>query len=497
MTVTEARIGDYVVERQLGSGGMGSVYLGRSPSGRAVAIKVVRAEYAADPEFRARFREEVEAARRVGGFHTAAVVDADPDAPQPWMASAYVKGPTLAAAVADSGPLEERELRALGAGLAEALKAIHACGLVHRDLKPGNIVLTDDGPRVLDFGIAHALESTRLTAPGVWVGTTGFMAPEQIRGGAVDGACDVFALGAVLVAAAGGSAFGEGPPLSVAHRTVADAADVSAVPEALRPVVQECLRKEPGRRPTPGQLLETFAGSGGTSHSPDGAGDARGAVGAEVPVREAWEARLLKSRELPDVRPPGGETGVRVGPARSPHEYGDPQPASLYCRPTATVLRRALGNLLQAAGLAAAAVVTYPGWDRPWILFTIAAGVGAALLLRRGALGLRRTDWLEIDDRGITVIFSPALLTLRWGDIGALELDSPDQDTDWVVVRPAEGRTAPTDFLPHRWVRTSPDGDTRIRTDKLVPSDDDTDTITAVLQRYAERHSIALNRRSG
>ncbi|WP_329558218.1 protein kinase [Streptomyces uncialis] len=261
--MTGERIGDYTVERRLGSGGMGAVYLGRSPSGRAVAIKVVRPEYAADPEFRARFRTEVEAARRVGGFHTAAVVDADPDAERPWMASAYIKGPTLSEAVARHGPMDDRALRALGAGLAEALKAIHACGLVHRDLKPGNIVLTDDGPRVLDFGIAYALEGSQLTAPGVVVGTPGFTAPEQlVTGERVHGACDVFALGAVLVAASGGSAFGVGQALALAYRVVAEEPDVSAVPGALRPAVRACLHRDPDRRPSPARLLEVFTATG-------------------------------------------------------------------------------------------------------------------------------------------------------------------------------------------------------------------------------------------
>lgn len=172
----------YVILDELGSGGMGSVHLGRSRAGRAVAIKVIKAEFAADPAFRRRFREEVAAARKVGGFHTAAVVDADPDVPQPWMASAYIEGPTLAEEVAGSGPLDERRLWALAAAPAEALQAVHACGLIHRDLKPGNIVLASDGPRVLDFGIARAVEGTRLTADRAVIGTPGFIAPTPTCG---------------------------------------------------------------------------------------------------------------------------------------------------------------------------------------------------------------------------------------------------------------------------------------------------------------------------
>ncbi|MFF9635296.1 protein kinase [Streptomyces bacillaris] len=253
------RIGGYTVERELGSGGMGTVYLARSRGGRAVAVKVARPELASDPHFRERFRAEVAAARSVGGFHTAPVVDADPAAEAPWLATAYVPGPTLSALLEAEGPMDEARLRQLGAALAEALAAIHGCGLVHRDLKPGNIVMAPDGPRVLDFGIARALESTRLTATGTAFGTPGFLAPEQAQGLEVGGAADVFALGAVLVAAAGGSAFGAGTPMGLMYRSVHEPADLGAVPEGLRPVVRACLAKEPERRPTPAQLLDLFA----------------------------------------------------------------------------------------------------------------------------------------------------------------------------------------------------------------------------------------------
>ncbi|MEU9292439.1 protein kinase [Streptomyces sp. NPDC048266] len=252
------RIGGYALERELGAGGMGTVYLARSRGGRTVAVKVARPELAADPHFRARFRAEVEAARRVGGFHTAPVVDADPDAATPWLATAYIPGPTLSRLLGTRGPMDEQELRLLGAALAEALQAIHACGLIHRDLKPGNIIMADDGPRVLDFGIARALESTRLTSTGAAFGTPGFLAPEQAQGMEVDAAADVFALGAVLVAAAGGSAFGEGTPMALMYRSVHEEANLSAVPEGLRPVVAACLAKDPGRRPPPAELLDLF-----------------------------------------------------------------------------------------------------------------------------------------------------------------------------------------------------------------------------------------------
>ncbi|MFJ2899908.1 serine/threonine-protein kinase [Streptomyces sp. NPDC087218] len=269
-----SRIGSYTIERKLGEGGMGSVYLARSRGGRPVAVKVARSELATDPVFRERFLAEVAAARAVGGFHTAPVVDADPDAPTPWLATAYVPGPTLAEFLRTQGPMDERALRALGAGLAEALEAIHRCGLVHRDLKPGNIIMADDGPRVLDFGIARAVESTRLTATGHAFGTPGFLAPEQATGDEVTCAADVFALGAVLVAAAGGSPFGGGTPMGMMYRTVHEPANLGAVPEGVRHVAAACLAKEPERRPTTDQLLDWFEESaeraeGGEEPGPD------------------------------------------------------------------------------------------------------------------------------------------------------------------------------------------------------------------------------------
>ncbi|MCH6163508.1 serine/threonine protein kinase [Streptomyces sp. M600PL45_2] len=235
---------------------MGTVYLARSRGGRAVAVKVARAELATDAHFRARFRAEVTAARAVGGFHTAPVVDADPDANPPWLATAYIPGPTLAERIQSQGPMNAAELKGLGAALAEALAAIHACGLVHRDLKPGNIILAADGPRVLDFGIARAVEATRLTATGHAFGTPGFLAPEQATGDDATGRADVFALGAVLVAAAGGSAFGEGTPMALMYRSVHETPDLSAVPAELRDLVASCLAKAPDHRPTPAQLLD-------------------------------------------------------------------------------------------------------------------------------------------------------------------------------------------------------------------------------------------------
>ncbi|WP_228312878.1 serine/threonine-protein kinase [Streptomyces fungicidicus] len=253
------RIGSYAVERVLGEGGMGTVYLARSRGGRAVAVKVAKPELARDAGFRERFRAEITAARAVGGFHTAPVVDADPDAPTPWLATAYIPGLTLAQLLASQGPMAEDGLRQLGLALAEALQAIHRCGLVHRDLKPGNIIMADDGPRVVDFGIARAVEGTRLTMTGIAVGTPGFLAPEQAEGLPVSPAADIFALGAVLVAAAGGSAFGDGTPASLMYRSVHHQPDLTALPPALRDTVIACMTKNAQQRPTAEQLLDMLA----------------------------------------------------------------------------------------------------------------------------------------------------------------------------------------------------------------------------------------------
>lgn len=261
LRATDPRVvdGRYRLLGRLGSGGMGTVYLGRSPGGRLVAVKCVHRELAADPEFRRRFAHELEAVRRVGGFHTAQVVDADPTGDPPWLVTAYIAGLSLAEAVATHGPLSEPALQVLGAGLAEALDAIHAVGLIHRDLKPSNVLLADDGPRVIDFGIARALDGTAITRTQVVIGTPGYMAPEQISGGEIGPACDVFSLGHVLCHAAGCAPFGHGGAQVMLYRVMHSEPDLSALHKSLRPIIAACLARNPSDRPTPAQLLERFA----------------------------------------------------------------------------------------------------------------------------------------------------------------------------------------------------------------------------------------------
>ena len=232
---------------------MGEVFLGRSRGERMVAVKLIHPLYASDADFRRRFRLEVEACRRVGGFHTAQVIDADLEADRPWMASAYVPGPSLKQVLAKHRRLPHDTVRVLGAGLAEALAAIHSVRVIHRDLKPSNILLTYDGPRVIDFGIARAVDgSAHTTQPG----TPGFMAPEVLTGNQATEACDVFALGVVLAVADGASPFGEEPQAAITYRVVNAEPDLDAVDAQIRELVARCLAKNPADRPTPGEVLD-------------------------------------------------------------------------------------------------------------------------------------------------------------------------------------------------------------------------------------------------
>ncbi|MFI8228099.1 PQQ-binding-like beta-propeller repeat protein [Streptomyces sp. NPDC085900] len=253
-------LGEYRIVDRLGAGGMGVVYRARSRSGREVAVKVVHAQYAADPVFRARFRQEIAAVRKVSGAFTAPVVDADPEAELPWMATQYVPGRSLADHLRADGPMVGAQLRNLVLGLVEALRDIHRTGVVHRDLKPANVLMADDGPRVIDFGISRAAENQTLTETGHMMGTPPFMSPEQLSDArSVGPASDVFSLGSLVVfAATGRGPFDTDSPYLTAYRVMSDEPTLDAVPPPLREVVSRCLAKEPGVRPGLDELSHAF-----------------------------------------------------------------------------------------------------------------------------------------------------------------------------------------------------------------------------------------------
>ena len=251
------RVGPFSLLGVLGNGGFGRVFLGQSQDGQRVAVKVIKPELAEDPEFRARFSREVAAARKVSGQFTAQVVDADVDGEELWLATAYISGPTLREAVAAQGPLTEGSVLALAAGLAEALAAIHAAGLVHRDLKPDNVLLAYDGPRVIDFGIARVAGASTLTGTGMLMGTLAYMSPEQAIGQTVGPPSDVFSLASVLVfAATGKGPYGDGTQAELLYRVAHQVPSLDGVPPQVRRLVQPCMAPEPERRPTARDLVE-------------------------------------------------------------------------------------------------------------------------------------------------------------------------------------------------------------------------------------------------
>ncbi|WP_405696240.1 protein kinase [Streptomyces coelicoflavus] len=356
-------VGEYRLLSRLGVGGMGRVFLGRSPGGRLVAVKVVHAELLRRPEFRDRFRREVRAARTVSGAFTAPVVDADPDAPLPWLVTSYIAGPSLEQAVAERGPFDPQAVLALAAGLAEALVSIHAVHLVHRDLKPSNVLLAEDGPRVIDFGIVRSVDADSLTGTGHMAGSPGFMSPEQVNGDEVTWASDVFCLGAVLAfAATGAGPFGAGPTPALLYRVVHNAPDVDAVADpALRSLIADCLAKDPARRPAPREILARIGPLGGDSAT-------------ALPHAQQWtpavrptRADAVPTQVVPPAAAPPAHQHTRVDTSRPPAYPSAPAPADVH--PTATGdggrrSRRAF--LLSGAGALAALGVGTGFWlNRP------------------------------------------------------------------------------------------------------------------------------------
>ncbi|WP_052397556.1 serine/threonine-protein kinase [Streptomyces sp. NRRL F-5123] len=360
-------IGGYRLERRLGAGGMGVVYLGRSVSGRRLAVKVIRPELVTDEGFRVRFRREVEAARQVSGAFTAPVVDAGPDAEQPWLATLFVPGPTLHQHVTSAGPLAAAAAHRLAAGLVEALRDIHRAGLVHRDLKPGNVLLADDGPRVIDFGIARAVAAAPLTTTGVAIGTPGYMAPEQLRTGGTGPEADVFALGSVLVFATTGHGPFDGMSSDgIGYRVVHEDPDLTGLPGTLRPLVTACLAKEPGGRPTVEELLAALSAPTGEPPAvptPSSAGpvpaepSSAGPVPAPVPAAADTPTRrdVPTSRDAAPTRPDTPPVPVPAPVPPAPRLV--PGAALPGARPPK---RKRTAVVVSATVLALAAAVTVP-----------------------------------------------------------------------------------------------------------------------------------------
>src|SRR5689334_12114646 len=327
-------IGEYRLRAQLGAGGMGRVYLGLSPAGRAVAIKVVHQDLASDADFLRRFGQEVAAARAVSGIYTAPVVASGLNERPPWLATAFVPGPPLDQVVAENGPLPEQALWPLLAGLVEALQAIHACGVVHRDLKPANVLLATDGPRVIDFGIARAADGTSLTAAGVVFGTPGFMSPEQAEGRGAGPGSDVFALGCVVAyAAAGRGPFGTGTAAAILYRVVHSDPVLDGVPPRLRAVIAACLAKDPAARPSLRAVSGMIAGGIDTT-GPSAVAFWPSSVARLIGAHQARLEEQTRSRPpegggfswatsthrpTPPVQPPPGQQSpARRPPARQP-----------------------------------------------------------------------------------------------------------------------------------------------------------------------------------
>lgn len=349
-----ARIAGYRILGRLGAGGMGVVLLGRSPGGALVAIKLIRAEYADDAGFRTRFRREVAIARQVRNRWAVPVVDADTEAGAPWLATEFVPGPALSEAVGGGAPLPERSVRALGSMLAEALEAVHGAGLVHRDVKPGNVLLGLDGPRLIDFGIARALDDTVLTATDAIVGSPGFLSPEQAQGRRIGPPSDIFSLGCVLVyAATGGRPFGSGPVEAMLFRTVHDPAELGALPPGLLPVVEACLSKEPAGRPTAGDIRRAFAE------------DASGGSWLPGPVTHLIAERSARMLALPDIEATSLDAGstVETGAAGAGSRDTTAVPASPGRRRFLTYVTG--GAVLAAAGGTTAWLAAFGGGKDP------------------------------------------------------------------------------------------------------------------------------------
>ena len=442
-----AEVAGYRLRGRLGAGGMGQVYLAFTPGGRPVALKVVRAELGDDPDFRVRFRQEIAAARRVHGLFTAQVLDGDPDGSPPWLVTAYVAGPSLAQAVADHGPMPAESVFLLMAGVAEALAAIHAAGVVHRDLKPSNVLLAGDGPRVIDFGIARAVEATALTRTGMRVGSPQYMPPEQVRGGTVTGAADVWALGALaFYAATGRTPFGEGSQDAVLYRVLHAEPDLADCPAPLLPLIEACLAKDPAGRPLPGALIEACRDR---------------AAGKTVEFSDSWLppalAADLISHAVPGPEPvgdePAGREAVAGEPAAAGPVAGALAAAALMPEPTAprsaapgpagseSTVSRPQAELANGGGWAG----QVPAGDAPTAARTFPHEVGQP-----------KGGWWDLPRTTLIAATAAALLLVALVGYGAFTLANPggsrppaaDGNSPGPSARPANGRNAPASPSP-------------------------------------------------
>ncbi|BBC94455.1 serine/threonine-protein kinase [Streptomyces griseofuscus] len=457
--------GHYHLESRLGSGGMGVVHLARSTSGLRLAVKVVHAEFARDREFRGRFRQEVAAARRVSGAFTAPVVDADPEAARPWMATLYIPGPTLSEQVKEHGPLDAGQLRRLMAGLAEALRDIHRVGVVHRDLKPSNVLLAEDGPKVIDFGISRPKDSELRTETGRLIGTPPFMAPEQFRRPREVGpAADIFALGSVLVhAATGRGPFDSDSPYVVAYQVVHDEPDLSGVPAGLAPLIERCLAKDPDERPTPDELmrqLRSVAASYDTQ--------------AFIPAQRKASSEGSGSKDV--------AAAVAEGTGKAPSKRRAVRPGRVVAV-AAGVLALVVGGALAwvqwlgddapAAKAPRTAAVGFAGWrttpvagqsDAPRCAF------GAGKVLCAGA-----GQAYALDPRGGRVLWRHPFTGARWSAAPAVSgglVQVRDEAGDVVALDPDTGRT--------RWRHALPTGAGAQYTDRTLLITAADGTVTAV-----------------
>jgi len=401
--------GEFRLRARLGAGGMGQVYLGISPAGRAVAVKVVHPRLARDEEFVGRFRSEVAAAQAVNGIYTAQVVAAGLYDDPPWLATAYIPGPTLEQLVDERGPMPEAALWRLAAGLAEALQAVHAAGLIHRDLKPANVLIAEDGPRVIDFGVSRALDGTSATRTGLTFGTPPFMSPEQARGLPVGPGSDVFSLGSVLCFAATGlPPFGNGNAFSALYRIVHEQPDIDGLPGALRDLLAACLAKETSARPSLGLLVSWPASQ------TDGWGGSFWPAGVLAAIRGYRDSDSTDGQAVSDLQPatyPPTNPPVTSPPVPGPHVPAQQTPAA-----EAPSRRRALALFGGLGGVAAAGIAI-----GAWQLDRDPSKAPAAASSTSGATLAAQRDRATLRPPGTPlwhVRLQPALLGIAMTDSG-------------------------------------------------------------------------------